>query len=352
MPRATVPAAPALACLAFDLAAGPAGSVQLLPDGAFAAGDGRPGPGKTWKLDDAIAARVIARFDARQNPAVIDYEHQSMFAAVKAGEAPAAGWFSGLEYRPGSGMWATPVRWTERASAMIAAEEYRYLSAVFRYDPKTGEILDIQNAGLTNNPALDGMAAVWEQRAAASFSHPLFADPENAVDRTQLIALLGLAQDASDETLTAALTAQRDAAAQVEALTAKLAAARASAADPAKYVPVAVVDELRSQVAALSAAQVGREVADIVTAALTDGRLLPAQKEWAESLGRSDIAALRQYVETAQPIPALLRSQTGGKSPAGGTGAHGLTEQQLAICSNCGLDPAEYAKALGLDAAA
>ncbi len=343
---------PALACLAFDLSAGPAGAVQLLPDGEFAAGDGRPGPGKTWKIDAAIAARVIDRFARRKNPAVVDYEHQTLYASFKDGAAPAAGWFGALEYRPGSGLWATPVEWTARATAMITAGEYRYLSAVFSYLPDSGEILEIHHAGLTNNPALDGMASVWGQQAATRFLHPVFDTPEDTVDRAQLIAMLSLAQDATDEAVTAALTALRDTAGRVDALQTQLAAATANAADPAKYVPVAVVEELRGQVSALSAAQVGREVAEIVTAALVDGRLLPAQKTWAESLGRSDLAALRAYVETAQPIPALLRNQTGGKPPAGGTGAHGLTEQQLAICTNCGLDPAEYATSLGIPAAA
>jgi len=336
---------PLMAAMAAQI--GPAAEeVQLLPSGEFAARDGRPGDGKAWRMDEVIAGRVSERFSARRNPAVIDYEHQTLYASYKDGAAPAAGWFSGLRF-DSAGLWATGVEWTARARQMIEAGEYRYISAVFSYLPDSGEILEIHHAGLTNDPALDGMAEVFQTRAAARF---LPKPPEDTVDREQLITLLGLATNASDDDITAALTAQREAAVQAEELQAQLAAATANAADPSKYVPVSVVEELRSQVAALSAAQVDREVAEIVSAALDDGRLLPAQKEWAESLGRKDIAALRSYVETAQPIAALRGTQTGGRAPA--AGAHGLTEQQLAICTSCGLDPVEYAKSLGITAAA
>lgn len=319
----------------------PAEEIHLLPAGEFAAMDGRPYEGGMWRMDAAIAERVIERFERRKNPAVIDYEHQTLYASYKDGAAPAAGWFSGLRFDD-KGLWATGVKWTERASAMITAGEYRYISAVFSYLPDSGEILEIYHAGLTNNPALDGMAEVWQHQAAARFSlHP----QEDTVDRKQLIELLGLSADADDAAITAALTALRDRAQTLEQQVASL--AQQANPDPAKYAPVAVVEELRSQLAALTASQRDRDVSELVEAGLEDGRLLPAQREWAESLGRSNLEALRSYLDTAQPIAALRGTQTGGKPP--GDLPHGLTEQQLAICRNCGLDPEEYAKSLGLN---
>lgn len=350
MPRRARTNSPALAALAFALGAEPAAEVQLLPAGEFSARDGRPGNDLRWRIDDVTAPRVIERFAARRNPAVIDYEHQTLYASFKDGAAPAAGWFTGLRF-DAAGLWATGVTWTERAAAMIAAGEYRFLSAVFSYLPESGEILEIHHAGLTNDPALDGLAEVWQHRAAARFT-PL-NPPEDTVDREQLIALLGLSADADDPQISAALSALKTRADQASALEQQVAALKAGATpDPAKYAPVTVVEELRTQLAALTSAQRDREVAELVDAGLQDGRLLPAQREWAEQLGRSDLAALRTYLDSAQPIAALRGTQTGGKAPAGGTGAHGLTAQQLAICTNCGLDPAEYAKSLGIEAAA
>lgn len=330
-----------IAALVFDLAGSPASEVQLLPAGQFSASDGRPGPGLSWNLDASVAARVIERFAARKNPAVIDYEHQTLYASYKDGAAPAAGWFDGLRFDT-VGLWATGLKWTARASAMISAGEYRFISAVFSYLPDSGEILEIHHAGLTNDPALDGMAEVFSTRAAARFL-PTSSPPENTVDRLKIIAALALAATATDADIDAALAALKAAAAQVEPLQAQLSAARAAAADPTKYVPVAVVTELRTELAALTAAQLDREVAELVTAALDDGRLSPAQEPWARDHGRADIASLRAYLATAQPIAALRGTQTKGRAPI--RGADGvLDDVALAVCRQMGVPPEEYTK--------
>ncbi|MGK0740206.1 phage protease, partial [Yokenella regensburgei] len=49
--------------------------------------------------------------------------------------------------------------------------------------------------------------------------------------------------------------------------------------DPAKYVPVAVVDELRTQLAALSTQYQDDRVEKLMTAALSDGRVLKGADE-------------------------------------------------------------------------
>lgn len=332
-----------IAALVFDLAGAPAGEVQLLPAGRFAARDGRPGEGATWLLDAAVAGRVIERFAARKNPAVIDYEHQTLYASFKDGAAPAAGWFDALRFDV-AGLWATGVKWTDRASAMIAAGEYRFISAVFSYLPDSGEILEIHNAGLTNDPALDGMAEVFSVRAAARFFASDTSDPqEGTVDRLKLIAVLGLAAGATDADIDTALAALRTTADQVQPLQAELAAARTATADPTKYVPVQVVTELRTELAALTAAQLDREVAELVTAALDDGRLSPAQEPWAMEHGRKDIESLRAYLKTAQPIAALRGTQTKGRAPVPGADGK-LDDTALAICKQMGVAPEDYAK--------
>ena len=49
---------------------------------------------------------------------------------------------------------------TDAARAFIQADEYRYISPVFSFDPETGAVLELKSAALTNYPALDGMDAV------------------------------------------------------------------------------------------------------------------------------------------------------------------------------------------------
>lgn len=119
--------------------------------------------------------------------------------------------------------------------------------------------------------------------------------------------------------------------------------------DPAKFVPLSVMQDLQTQLAALNKQINDGEVEDLVTVALSSSRLLPAQEAWARELGAKDIAALKSYLDTAQPIVALTNTQTGGKIPDG-DGVTDLTESQLAVCKQMGVSPEDYKKTLSASA--
>jgi phage I-like protein len=55
-------------------------------------------------------------------------------------------------------MFAVGIQWNDKAKAMIASREYRYVSPVFTYDGKTGEVQRILSVAITNNPALPSLA--------------------------------------------------------------------------------------------------------------------------------------------------------------------------------------------------
>lgn len=321
--------------------------IQLIPAGPFRGLDGRPHNAPHWQLDVALASQWLAALKARKTPFVIDYEHQTLRAAENGKPAPAAGTFTaqGLEIRDGS-LWATDVQWTAAAKAAIEAGEYLYISPVFPYR-KDGSILGLMNAALTNTPNIDGMEPVF--RAAASQFSELPA-PEDAMNQ-EIRKALGLPEDASDEAVLAAcnqVVADRDAAvAARQAAEQQLAANSQQPAepDPAQYVSVDVANELRDQVAALSQQMNQDKVESLVSQALEDGRLLPAQADWARKRGRADLADLTQYLDSCEPIAGLRAGQSGGKRPAA-KGPHGLTESQLAMCNQAGWDPETYAKEL------
>jgi phage I-like protein len=146
------------------------GAIQLLPTGTFRARDGRPKDVASgyWLITAPVAQRLIRKAAERATDLVIDYEHQTLNSAENGQPAPAAGWFrsTSLEWREGHGLYAGQVQWTNKAAAMIAAREYRYLSPVFSYDKQTGEVLELHHVGLTNFPALDGMASLPTLAAA------------------------------------------------------------------------------------------------------------------------------------------------------------------------------------------
>ncbi|WP_338299071.1 phage protease, partial [Escherichia coli] len=114
----------------------------------------------------------------------IDYEHQTLRAVNNGKPAPAAGWFSQVEWREGAGLYAIGVEWTENAAAMIAAGEYKFISPVFGYN-KRGEVIELLHAALTNTPALDGMDAVM--LAAASRLASLSTETETTTVDEELL---------------------------------------------------------------------------------------------------------------------------------------------------------------------
>ncbi len=132
---------------------------RILPAGSFRAADGsgRPDGLAGWVLDTRLAHAIMASLAARRDDLMIDYEHQSLKVAENGKPAPAAGWFKRVEWREGDGLYAIDARWTDKAAAMIAGKEYRYLSPVFTFDKRTGEVTGLVSAGLTNQPALDGL---------------------------------------------------------------------------------------------------------------------------------------------------------------------------------------------------
>lgn len=149
---------------------------RVLPAGVFrtADGSGRPDTVAGWIMNTRIAHGIIASLAARKDDVLIDYEHQSLTSAKTGGLAPAAGWFKHAEWRDGDGLYAIDVRWTSKAAAMIAAKEYRFISPVFEFDKRTGEVTKLLSAGLVNQPALSGLTDL----AAAS---ALQSDAEHSI---------------------------------------------------------------------------------------------------------------------------------------------------------------------------
>ncbi len=321
----------------FSLLAADAKPQQLLLAGRFRARDGRPKkPSAGWLLNDEVAARVLELARGRGVDFVVDYEHQTVQAEDNGQPAPAAGWIdpAQIEWRPGAGLYA-PIKWTEAARARIQADEYRYLSPVFRYRETTGEVVELLHFALTNTPALD-----LEQVAARFNSLALTQPEETEMKTTELAQTLGLKPDASETEIIAAAkdaqTATQTVVALRKSLTLKdeedldaaIAALKTAGGDknkqqatggetpdPTKHVPVAVVAELQKKVAALSARLDGGDREQLIEQGVADGKIIGEEMtKWAKTL---EPAALKAYLDSATPIAALKGTQTGGQPPPG-----------------------------------
>lgn len=144
--------------------------IRILPAGKFRAADGsgRPANVAAWMTDANIAKSIISASFAAYKELLIDYEHQSLATQKNGQLVPAAGWFRGLEWRAGMGLYATAVQWNKRAAEMIAAREYRFISPVFVYNQTSGAVERIVSVAITNTPALPDLFDLSTTTAAAS----------------------------------------------------------------------------------------------------------------------------------------------------------------------------------------
>ncbi len=344
--------------------------LRVLPVGSFKSVDGRPTECAAWVLTAEHGQRMVAALKQRQDGLVIDYEHQTLKSATNGQPAPASGWMQDFEWRD-DGLYAR-CSWTESASAMIASQEYRYISPVFSYDQKTGMVDGLLHAALTNTPALDGLTDVLAQAALSLFSTspPSQTTEDSAMDelleRMQWMLNLPVGATAEDikvqlDKIIAQLSnGQGMAAASVDLLAilttnatqivALSQQAQATAPDPTKFVPIEVMQGLQAQVAALSAQTQTNEHEALVVAALSDGRLLPAQEAWARGVAKSNPTFLKSFLDTAPKIAALTQQQSQSTKPDQHLPAAGLDATALAICSQMGIDPAAYQKTLATGA--
>ena len=333
-----------VAACSFEIDKAKYGRIQLLPYGKFRATDGRPTDVEAWYVTDTNGADVVALANNQRNPLPIDYEHQIIHSLKNGKEAPSAGWMEYFYFTP-QGIFAD-VRWTDKAADYIKNGEYRYISAVFAYDTD-GYVRKIFHAALTNTPALDGME---EAMVAASVN---LLQEDNPMDKkllAALCALFALKADASEaditEKVTALSAAKGNSPVDVLDVYAKLAEKEQSVAalstqvgnpDPSKFVPVDQVVALQADFNALKTSVEADKKEALITAALSQGKLAPALKDWARSLS---VEALSAYLEKAPAMAALSGEPQAKGDPEQKVAALSAAEQAAARA--LGMTEAEF----------
>lgn len=319
---------------------------------------------------DMVKARQMAANHARLGVDVpVDYEHQTLAGA----KAPAAGWVRALEVRD-DGLYAQ-VEWNDEARRMIEAKEYRYYSPVFDFDgrdPHTGQPIGavLHSVGLTNTPLLahdiQPLAAKRtgaQPPSAGDESHT--AQPRAAVlpqkekrimDLKEIAALLGLADHADEEQVRQAIVACKAAADAAPPAAAKsvldalgLAEGASEEDARAKIIALKSPDGMvrRADFEALEAELAQRDAQALVDQAIAACKVTPAQREWAEAYARHDAEGFAKFVECA---PKLISAKA--TAPQAEHGSPALSDAELAVCKQLGIDPAHYAQQLKADNAA
>ena len=313
------------------------GKIQLLPAGYFAANDGRPDdvPGKQWLLNQALAEQVILQASKQKNAMVVDYEHQSQLSLANGQPAPAAGWIKqdSLEWVEGVGLFAK-IEWTDKAKGFLDGGEYRFISANIQYNPKNGNVLSIHGAGLTNNPAIDGMKPVTSL-SAKTIGKELFSP---------LCALLNsLGVNVGDTISTAEME-------QATSQIVKPETSKVPVSDKATATLTAKLEVLETELAelkaikgsfdALTSEREKEKLESLIQECLSDGRLIAREeqsnREFASKYG---YAALKSLLDKRPVIEALTGRQTDAmERPDKLSKRLNRSQQEQDILAACGFD--------------
>jgi phage I-like protein len=295
--------------------------VELIPAGPDVIGR----DGRSWLMEDAQT--VVDATPIGDQPLPLDWEHATEVRADKGLEAPAAGWIEELQVRDGA-IWGR-VAWTPRGGDQVGNREYRFLSPVFSYGKDSRRIVRLLGAGLTNTPNLRLTALNREEPNREEEDHLSLA--------TQLRTALGLAADADDATIIAAVN------------TAK-AANKSASVDLTQFAPrsdlEAAVNRATTAEAALKAKDDAEHTAAIeseLTAAQTAGKIAPASVEHYRAMCKAEggLVAFKALVAT-MPVVASNKIIATDKKADEITAGSALTEEEKAVCRALGQDEATF----------
>jgi phage I-like protein len=358
--------------------------IMLMPIGAgglVATVDGR-GP---YRVADPakLASASLAAHDGR---IPIDENHATDLAAPQGRPAPARGWATAAEARPG-GIFGK-IEWSAPGAALMSEKAYRYISPVIVHD-KSGNVLDLPRASLTNTPNLRGMAALHSQENDMDLLAQLIkllglpdgsdaaaviakvksecSDDPGDTAMQQVAVTAGLAKDAGRAIVLSTVAALKQKAGGAVSLNA-IAKAAGLKEDSGEAAIVAAITSLASGVPeAVKALQ--SELATVTTNlnALRSSSATEKATAFVDTAireGRVGVKPLRDhYITMHAADPARVEKEIGAMPKLGASGALqtnpeikdgkvALNAEQIGIANALGLSPDDYAKTLASEQAA
>jgi phage I-like protein len=177
-------------------------AVQLCPFGEWP-------NGKTVQTCDGVAFnKLVENWRAAGGKEIIcDFEHRFEDPSLTS-DTSAAAWISNLAVNKERGL-VGDLKFTDAGAQAVTSRRLRFLSPVWTLDAD-GRPDRLRSVALTNKPAIP--VACVLNRAPQPVNQPVEETKENPMDK--LKELLGLAADASDEDVVAAVTALQEQVAQ------------------------------------------------------------------------------------------------------------------------------------------
>lgn len=261
------------------------------------------GEGKYF-VDEESFASVCAQVARRGNDIVIDYEHQTL----KDIQAPAAGWIKEFRWDPAKGILAK-VEWTEKGGAYVASKEYRYFSPVFYVRESDQRLIALDSVALTNLPKTNNLTPILAKLDGVP---PVATDMEDGMEfLRKLAAKIGMGEDATEDQVLAVVASLKDKKPEVkETIPAEVLKALdletgdtstvVASIHAAKQTSKTMVS--REEFQKLQNQLAERDAQEVVAKAMSDGKVTPDQKEWAEGYAKADIEGFKTFVAKAPVV--------------------------------------------------
>lgn len=180
--------------------------VQVAPFGEYAQ-TAEDGTQIVQKCDEAAFREIVKRWEDSGKPDIlVDYDHRS----ETGGSTEAAAWATNLAVEDG-GLFADFVV-TDAGADALSSVRYRYLSPCWTVDMDTGRPNELLSVGLTNRPNLPVARLLNSSAASAEAQHTPETKTEineGTPSMDKLRELLGLAAEATEDDIYAAVDALR-----------------------------------------------------------------------------------------------------------------------------------------------
>ena len=283
----------------------------------------------------------------------LDFEHNTFPgtpAYKESAEPRAVAGFGTIEAVEGEGVYITMSSWTPEGERMAA--HYADVSAGAVTD-KEGNLIAVSSVALCRAGSVDGMdfveaplsggissalSGIINQEGGLKPAAPISKGKQAMDYKALLLKSLGLGEDATDEAIQAALDAAEKKpkngergtgnGEQSEALSAAVKEAVAEAVKP-----------IEKKVAALSAAAVAHEKADLIAEAAREGKVIALGADAIEKLSVEDLKST--IAKTAVTVPLSARTP-GHIKPTTTEGE--VPEEFRQIALNCGVSPEIFKK--------
>ena len=241
--------------------------------------------------------QMLSHYETTSTDLHVDYDHDSIYG----GNTRAAGWSTELRLTD-RGLEMRAPEFTPAASQAIKDREYRYYSPVYdlETESKAGEAggAELINVAITSLPYFNQFEIDAIGNSAVGKTDDTPTDDPPFMDRSELIEMLGLAEDATDDQIKAAIKAKK---ADAETPEGEISS---SAVTPEGTLTVearlAALEAARTEEAQAAEAEGARQKAEaLVNSALASFKLLPTQKRAYVN------AAVADYDGTKEDLDAI-----------------------------------------------